>query len=317
MKDKIVYLSGFTPEENSLIKSYLSTIEFRVVPIDGEPVEYLKAVGEAHIVFTGIHNKEDVSRLRNILVDTPNHLIGCAISPEKRNLLFSISVLQSPAVFFLPLDENEVKKTAVKLDGVLSSQKIKRNVSGGIKTMSQVSEWETGGIEVSEICRQTAGKLREAGYFLDGIEEEHAVLALEEALINAVEHGNLEIDSSLRPENLLDEDKYEILKEQRLKDPVFSKRIIRITIKTKGNTARVKIKNEGPGFDASGYLSMTDSTEETSREKIMKVSGKGLHLIKNSFNKVLYNEKGTEMILEKHVDKMSRAKDKNQSQRDG
>ncbi len=301
MKENRIYLTGFIPDEISLIAHFLSEKGFQCIPIEGNPVDFLKNQDSMLIVLAGIHSKEDFSDFRKILADTPMHLTGCAAPMENRELIFMLSLLRTPFQFFLPPDANEVKKTVVKLSNLFTSIQTRRNVQSGFQKLSRVFEWETRDIKISEISRQTAGYVREAGFFKEGMEEEHGILALEEALVNAVEHGNLELDSSLRPESLLDEDRYEILKEERLKDPEFYRRKIKISITADKESVEVKIANDGPGFNASEYLKQAEISDETSREKIMEVSGKGLHLIRNSFDTIIYNDKGTEMILGKSV----------------
>ena len=56
------------------------------------------------------------------------------------------------------------------------------------------------------------------------------VLAIHEALRNAIEHGNLELPSDLKPELLGEEDPYEKLMRERLKDPKYAEKRISLTL---------------------------------------------------------------------------------------
>jgi anti-sigma regulatory factor (Ser/Thr protein kinase) len=121
-------------------------------------------------------------------------------------------------------------------------------------------------------------------------------LALDEALANAVDHGNLELDSKLREE--LDEegkDKFSSLREYRLGDNQFASRFVYVNVKADKLGVEVCVTDEGAGFDAS---SENTNFLETDIE-LPKCSGRGLLLIKAASDRVQFNEKGNELTFYK------------------
>jgi anti-sigma regulatory factor (Ser/Thr protein kinase) len=115
-----------------------------------------------------------------------------------------------------------------------------------------------------------------------------AGIALDEALVNALCHGNLELDSSLRE---TDPSSYEQQAVERAAvDPYRSRRIhVKATI-TK-DQAEILIRDEGPGFNPAFLPDPTDL------ENMDKVSGRGVHLMRSFMDEVRYNDQGNCVTL--------------------
>ena len=90
-------------------------------------------------------------------------------------------------------------------------------------------------------------------------------LALEEALVNAIKHGN-----QLDPE-----------------------KSVRIHCDVEQDRVYVEIEDQGPGYKPE------DVPDPTLDENIERASGRGLMLIKSFMNRVEFNEKGNCIRLEK------------------
>jgi CheY-like chemotaxis protein/anti-sigma regulatory factor (Ser/Thr protein kinase) len=113
-------------------------------------------------------------------------------------------------------------------------------------------------------------------------------VALSEALLNAMYHGNLEVSSELREE---DEKGYrKLLDDRRGKSPYVSRRV-HIVAHESPAEARYVIRDEGPGFDPTRLADPTDPAN------LEKVSGRGLLLIRTFMDEVRHNDKGNELIL--------------------
>jgi len=139
-------------------------------------------------------------------------------------------------------------------------------------------------------------------YVQDGIRslDEHADetemmqvgIALQEALVNAMHHGNLEVGSELREG---DGETYRNLIEQRLTEPPFRNRRVHVTTTLSAGELACVIRDEGPGFDPT---SISDPTEP---ENLERVSGRGLYLIWTFMDRVRHNESGNEITLVKRL----------------
>ena len=112
--------------------------------------------------------------------------------------------------------------------------------------------------------------------------------ALTEALANAIDHGNLELDSALRES---DGQAYRELGTQRTKIPPFRDRRVHVSAYFQEDEARFVIRDEGPGFDPHTLPDPTDP------ENLLKPSGRGVMLIRTFMDVVAFNETGNEITM--------------------
>jgi len=117
-------------------------------------------------------------------------------------------------------------------------------------------------------------------------------VALEEALLNAMYHGNLECASELRQHS---DDAYLRQADERRQQAPWSRRRIHFTATITRTEATFVVRDEGPGF-RPGHL--PDPTDPANLEKI---SGRGLLLIQNFMDEVRYNEAGNEITMIKRA----------------
>jgi hypothetical protein len=111
---------------------------------------------------------------------------------------------------------------------------------------------------------------------------------LREALINAIEHGNLELSSHLRER---DDDSYlQELRRRSELEPYCSRRVTLCARETRDDVTYV-IRDEGPGFNVSSLPDPTDP------ENLLKASGRGLLLIRAFMDEVSHNPTGNEITL--------------------
>lgn len=77
-------------------------------------------------------------------------------------------------------------------------------------------------------------------------------IGLQELLINAVEHGNLEIDAEMKQALLMD-GKWREEVEARLQNPEFSDRIVTLSFQRSARLISMTVQDEGAGFDHERY----------------------------------------------------------------
>jgi CheY-like chemotaxis protein/anti-sigma regulatory factor (Ser/Thr protein kinase) len=114
--------------------------------------------------------------------------------------------------------------------------------------------------------------------------------ALNEALRNALDHGNLELDSSLRE---ADDGSYERLRQQRQQESPYCDRRVHVETRFSRIEATYSIRDEGPGFDVSALPDPTDP------ENLLKPCGRGVTLMRTFMDDVTYNNRGNEVTLVK------------------
>jgi len=115
-------------------------------------------------------------------------------------------------------------------------------------------------------------------------------VALEEALSNALYHGNLEVSSSLRNEA---GGAFYKLATQRISEEPYCNRRIHVAVSLKEETAKFVIRDEGPGFDRDVLPDPTDSSN------LDNLSGRGVMLMMTFLDDVSYNDAGNEVTLVK------------------
>jgi anti-sigma regulatory factor (Ser/Thr protein kinase) len=133
--------------------------------------------------------------------------------------------------------------------------------------------------------------------FGDAVERIRVSEALEEALLNAMYHGNLEISrkelAAVRSE--LDDHMLDRLIEERCKDPKISdRRILTVSHITK-DEARFVIRDEGRGFDPSNV------TGETTSDRFASGQDRGMILIRSLMDELRFNKTGNELVIRKCI----------------
>jgi CheY-like chemotaxis protein len=126
--------------------------------------------------------------------------------------------------------------------------------------------------------------------FCDETERLRVGVALEEALLNAYYHGNLEVDSSLRE---ADHTAYYNLARDRAEQPPWRERRIHVHARMSPTETAFTIRDEGPGFDPS---SLPDPTDPANLER---PCGRGLLLMQTFMDEVTFNEAGNQVTMVK------------------
>ncbi|MCA9084469.1 MAG: response regulator [Planctomycetaceae bacterium] len=119
-------------------------------------------------------------------------------------------------------------------------------------------------------------------------------VALEEALLNACLHGNLELDSKLREGDGLEFER--LVQERSSLEPWMGRRVfVRATIDE--TQMKVQITDEGPGFDPSTLPDPTDP------ENLLKPHGRGIVMMRLFLDDVHWNDSGNQVTLVKFAER--------------
>ncbi|MEZ6123411.1 MAG: response regulator [Planctomycetaceae bacterium] len=113
-------------------------------------------------------------------------------------------------------------------------------------------------------------------------------IALEEALLNACLHGNLELDSKLREG---DGQEFDRLARERSQSLPWCDRRVRVSASLTPEQMRVRITDEGPGFDPSTLPDPTDP------ENLLKPHGRGVMMMRLFVDDVQWNDRGNQVTL--------------------
>jgi len=124
----------------------------------------------------------------------------------------------------------------------------------------------------------------------DELDRMRVGVALEEALLNALYHGNLEVGSELRES---DDDAYQATVEQRRRNVPYCDRRIHVEAGLSREKLVFKIQDEGPGFDPAALPDPTDPAN------LEKATGRGVLLMRTFMDEVIYNDVGNAVTLTK------------------
>jgi len=117
-------------------------------------------------------------------------------------------------------------------------------------------------------------------------------VALEEALLNAAYHGNLEVSSELRDHDHM---QFYELARQRMQAAPYRDRKIFVDARINQSGLQYVIRDEGPGFDPH---SLPDPRDPANLER---PCGRGLLLMRTFMDEVRHNEFGNEVTLLKRA----------------
>jgi len=119
-------------------------------------------------------------------------------------------------------------------------------------------------------------------------------IALRELVINAIEHGNLELNYEDKSKALEGGDLARII-EDRLRKPEYAQRKTIVRVQRIGPDLHIHIADQGRGFD---WRKLPDPTDPS---YLLADHGRGVLLARMAVDELTYNEKGNEARLVKKL----------------
>jgi DNA-binding response OmpR family regulator len=119
-------------------------------------------------------------------------------------------------------------------------------------------------------------------------------LGLHEMVLNAIEHGNLGINSQEKCE-ALERGAFNQLIEQRQSDPRLLARRVVIDYRFDGAAVSYLIEDEGEGFDWRAYIERDES------ENLLASNGRGIMISRYVFDSIEYNDRGNAVTVRKRL----------------
>lgn len=133
--------------------------------------------------------------------------------------------------------------------------------------------------------------VRDMNLFSEG-ERLRIGVALEEALLNAAYHGNLEVSSKLRE---IDHSAFYELARQRMGSTPYRDRRIYVDVEITPDQVAYVIRDEGPGFD------LKTLPNPTAPENLDRPCGRGLLLMRTFMDRIDYNDTGNQVTMVKRI----------------
>jgi|GEM_PF-1309558 anti-sigma regulatory factor (Ser/Thr protein kinase) len=281
--DSDVLLTGFDEADFAAVRDAIGAFGRRAVPGD--------AVNDASpaLVLAAAYDETSLRGQRAAALDDRRPWCFC-VPASNRGLVAAASFAREGRMLLIPPEGRELKRLLSALAEDARERGAGDATFSGLVRLEAEFSWKTSGFEVSQVCRRIAQLLAQAGFYADRAGEDECALALEEALVNSIEHGNLALDSALRPDQPLAEDIYEAERDRRLADPVYGGKLIGIRLSIADGRAEIVLEDQGEGFD---------TTKMDEGPSGLGVSGKGFWLIRRPFDAASYNEKGNSLTLSK------------------
>ena len=180
-------------------------------------------------------------------------------------------------------DKRTLSTVNAALDGTLRRRRLVEQV----RSISLLSKSMTS-------CRlhiKTIEEAEDAACLLSSMfpDPERATSGILELLVNAIEHGNLEIGHREKS-RMIGEDTWLEGLQERYDMPRFRNRTVECAALKKADGTYLVITDQGPGFDWRSIMSVDTSWNDDS-------NGRGIALAKNvSFDRVTYNAKGNRVV---------------------
>jgi CheY-like chemotaxis protein/anti-sigma regulatory factor (Ser/Thr protein kinase) len=146
---------------------------------------------------------------------------------------------------------------------------------------------------IRALVKQAQQAMADVG-FGDTVERIRIGEALEEALLNAMYHGNLEIkrDELARIRSELDQRLLDNLVEERCREPRIRERKILVVIHLNAKEAKFVVRDQGRGFNSLRTVAEQSDPFEAGNHR-------GMTLIHSLMDEVAYNDAGNELVLRK------------------
>ena len=201
----------------------------------------------------------------------------------------AVEALERGAASYVPkrLLGTDLVETVERVLTLAGEKRVRRSLISRMHSLRTQFVLENDPAMLTSMVSYFQGLIVDMGIFTES-ERLKIGVALEEALLNAAYHGNLEVSSKLREEDHAQF--YNLAKERRSQDPYQSRRIF-VDVDLSSQGVQYVIRDEGPGFDPH---SQPDPRDPANLER---PCGRGMLLMRTFMDVVEYNPTGNQVTL--------------------
>lgn len=277
-------VGGLLERDGSFAAEFAESGEAALAQIEENP----PAIVITDLVMPGMDGLELVEKLRDRFPYVPVILMTSEGSED-----IAVRALRVGASSYVPkrVLGKDLSETAARVLAISGARRGQERLRECVTRSTYEFELASDDNLIAPLVRYLGESVSHVERCTDTIRMQISV-AIEEALVNALHHGNLELDSRLR-EN--DHETYYRLMRERSTSPPYSERKIYVSVDLSRQRAVFRIRDEGRGFDPS---SIPDPTDEANLER---ASGRGLLLMKTFMTSVTHNPTGNEVTLVKET----------------
>ena len=220
-------------------------------------------------------------------------LVPVILMTSQGNERIAVQALQAGAASYVPKRElkEELVDTVLQVLEVAEALQSRSKLLGFLQSRETSFELENDPALIFTVAAFLQDSLERLDFANDTVRSQVG-MALVEAISNAMIHGNLEVDSSLRQ---TDRSGYErLIGERRAQEPYASRRVHCTSRETTEEIVYV-FADEGPGFDPQMIPDPTDPAN------ILRASGRGIMLMRTFMDRVEFSAKGNQITLSKRA----------------
>jgi CheY-like chemotaxis protein len=228
---------------------------------------------------------EALSEIRDADPDVPVVIVSAVDTPEA-----SEEALRLGAVNFVrkPFDPEEIRFVVERIRGAMQEEADLRPTLRLLVERRTVLEMGNDLAEVPHVVAFLGHELRMhyPGFEVPSTEVK---LALYETLVNAIEHGNLEIDYDAKSAAMTSVDGMHALIRERAKMSAYRDRKVHVAVDYEPARVVWRVRDDGPGFPHG------DEAHAKRLGDTDALHGRGLLLIRHYMDEVGWNPAGTEI----------------------
>lgn len=234
----------------------------------------------------GMDGFDVVLRVKDIQANLPVVLMTGQASLE-----YAVRAMRMGAanLFQKPLALKELVKNVFHLVEMHREFRLAQDGLKGLQKETRHFSFRCDELDIGSIIRHLTDRLVPMG-FASPTNVDVISMAFHEALVNALEHGNLELDSSMKSDMFSETDPYTALRLKRLSDEHFASRTVDVLMESTPELFTVTITDQGPGFD-------TSRVAYAAEDSLHKLTGRGLAMIQMVMDEVTFNETGNQIRL--------------------
>lgn len=230
-----------------------------------------------------------VEQVRKRWADLPVILMTAHGSEET-----AVAALRKGAASYVPKRNlaTELVDTLESIAALTPSQRTPADLEDARLTLEEAFELDHDPKALNRLLTHLESQLA-AMAICDETSQIQVAVALREALVNAVYHGNLDLDSTLKEQP---GGAWEKAAAERRSQAPYRDRRVRVEARhERGKAVTYTITDEGNGFDVA---SLPDPRDPANLEK---VHGRGLMLIRTFMDQVHHNERGNTITMVKRA----------------
>ncbi len=293
-KFKNVLIVDDSATSRTALESYLHHYDYSVFQVDNgrKAIEFLENHKDVDLMLTDIYMDEmsGIEMLKICQKSFPQLPVICITGQSSEELVIDALRFGASDYLIKPFNEQQLLKVIRRIEELQSEQ---HSISQLNKLVTEVKlNFSFTSEEFSADTMQKIIQCNLRNYSnLSQKDILNLLMALEESLLNAHEHGNLELNSEWKEEYIDNgsQTKFDYMKQQRLKDPKYAKRKIIIEVIINKKQIQFRIADGGRGYKTKTIPSPDE----------IKPYGMGLTIINNLMDEIHFNKKGSCIMLTK------------------